>query len=337
MKIRLITPVRRGALQGNGVTARRWARILKGLGHQLRTGGEYQSGAADVLIALHARKSHPSAERFKALHPEGFLVVALTGTDLYQDLHRSRAAQDSLRLADRLVVLQPLALRAVPQPHRDKVRVIYQSATPRYGAVRTRSSHFELCVIGHLRPVKDPFRAALATRMLPEVSRIRVTHLGRALNPRMASRARAEAQRNPRYRWLGERPQAETLRRLSRSDLLVLSSRLEGGANVISEAVVAGVPVVCSRIPGTVGLLGVSYPGYFPFGDSRALAELLWRVEQDGPFRRRLVAHIRRLQPLFRPALERRAWAHLLNLVHAGKPHARRDLGGRPAVEAGAD
>ena len=153
----------------------------------------------------------------------------------------------------------------------------------------------------------------------------------------MASRARAEAQRNPRYRWLGERPQAETLRRLSRSDLLVLSSRLEGGANVISEAVVAGVPVVCSRIPGTVGLLGVSYPGYFPFGDSHALAELLWRVEQDGPFRRRLVAHIRRLQLLFRPALERRAWARLLNPVHAGKPHARRDVGDRPAGEAEAN
>jgi glycosyltransferase involved in cell wall biosynthesis len=128
----------------------------------------------------------------------------------------------------------------------------------------------------------------------------------------MARRAKAEAHRNPRYRWLGERPQAEALRRLFRSDLLVLTSRSEGGANVISEAVAAGVPVISSRIPGAEGLLGASYPGYFPVGDSQALAELLWKAEQDAAFRRRLVAHGRRLRPLFRPALERRAWAQLL-------------------------
>jgi putative glycosyltransferase (TIGR04348 family) len=312
MKIRLIAPVRRGSLQGNGVTARRWARLLKALGHQVREEAEYQNGAADVLVALHARKSHASAQRFKAVHPDGCLVVALTGTDLYQDLKRSRAARDSLRLADRIVVLQPLALRALHPQHRRKASVIYQSATPPSGAHRARSTHFEICVVGHLRPVKDPFRTALASRALPEASRIRVTHVGRALTAGMARRAQAEVRRNPRYRWLGERPQAEALRRLSRSDLLVLTSRSEGGANVISEAVAAGVPVVSSRIPGAEGLLGASYPGYFPFGDSNALAELLWKVEQDGAFRRQLVAHGRRLRPLFRPDLERRAWAQLL-------------------------
>ena len=312
MRIRLITPVRRGSLQGNGVTARRWARLLRELGHQARVEAKYESGAADVLVALHARKSHTSAKRFRALHPDGFLVVALTGTDLYGKSKRSSAARDSLYLADRLVVLQPLALRALPPQYRRKASVIYQSATPPSVAQRPQSTHFEVCVVGHLRPVKDPFRTALAVRALPEASRIRVTHLGGALTPRMASRAKAEARRNPRYRWLGERPQKEVLRRLSRSDLLVLTSRSEGGANVISEAVAAGVPVVSSRIPGAEGLLGGSYPGYFPFGDTRALTELLRKVEQDGAFRRRLLAHSRRLRPLFRPALERSAWAQLL-------------------------
>ncbi len=312
MKIRLIAPVRRGSLQGNGVTARRWGRLLKELGHEVHQGAKYKNGAADVLIALHARKSHKSARRFKRLHPDGYLVVALTGTDLYQDLKRSRSARDSLRLADRIVVLQPLALRALHPQHRRKACVVYQSATPPSDAARARSTHFEICVVGHLRPVKDPFRTALAVRALPAMSRIRVTHLGRALSAGMERRAKAEARRNPRYRWLGERPQKATLRRLSRSDLLVLTSRSEGGANVISEAVAAGVPVVSSRIPGTEGLLGASYPGYFPLGDSKALADLLWKVEHDGAFRRRLVANGRRLRPLFRPAFERRAWANLL-------------------------
>jgi putative glycosyltransferase (TIGR04348 family) len=321
VRIRLITPVRRGSLQGNGVTARRWARLLRELGHEVRVESEYLGGAADVLIALHARKSHPSARRFKALHPHGFLVVALAGTDLYQDLRRSRAARDSLRLADRLVVLQPLALHALPARHRPQARVIYQSATVPPSRPRADSSSFEVCVVGHLRPVKDPFRAALAARMLPAESRIRVTHIGAALTPGMERRARTEAQRNPRYRWLGERPQAETLRRLSDSDLLVLTSRSEGGANVISEAVTAGVPVVASRIPGAVGLLGASYPGYFPVGDTAALARLLWRVEQDRTFRRLLVAHGRRLRPLVWPAAERAAWAKLLK--HAAAPRSR--------------
>jgi putative glycosyltransferase (TIGR04348 family) len=310
VKIRLITPVPRGSLQGNGVTARRWARLLRELGHQARVEAEYESGAADVLVALHALKSHASAKRFRALHSDGFLVVALTGTDLYTK--GSSAARDSLHLADRLVVLQPLALRALPPQYRSKASVVYQSATPPSVAQRPQSTHFEVCVVGHLRPVKDPFRTAMAVRALPEVSRIRVTHLGRALTPGMASRAKAEARRNPRYRWLGERPRREVLRRLSRSDLLVLTSRSEGGANVISEAVAAGVPVVSSRIPGAEGLLGGSYPGYFPFGDTKALTELLWKVEQDGAFRRRLLAHGRRLRPLFRPSLERSAWAQLL-------------------------
>jgi putative glycosyltransferase (TIGR04348 family) len=326
VKIRLVAPVQRGSLQGNGITARRWARLLKALGHQVRVETVYRNGTANVLIALHARKSHASAVRFKALHPEGYLVVALTGTDLYQGLKNAEAVRDSLRLADRIVVLQPLALRQLPPQHRRKTQVIYQSATPPSDVPRSRSTRFEICVVGHLRPVKDPFRTATAIRTLPEMSRIRVTHLGGALSAGMARRAQAEARRNPRYRWLGERPQAEALRRLCRSDLLVLTSRSEGGANVISEAIAAGVPVVSSRIPGTEGLLGASYPGYFPLGDSEALAKVLWRAEQDATFRRRLVAHGRRLRPLFRPALERRAWAQLLKYAVASQRPRGRSL-----------
>ena len=65
---------------------------------------------------------------------------------------------------------------------------------------------------------------------------------------------------------------------------MVLSSRSEGGANVISEAIVAGVPILASRMDGNVGLLGADYPGYFPVGDTQALARLLWRIEADAPF-----------------------------------------------------
>ena len=86
------------------------------------------------------------------------------------------------------------------------------------------------------------------------------------------------------YRWLGELSREKALRLLSRCRLLALTSEQEGGANVVSEALAASVPVLSSRIAGSVGLLGEDYPGYFPVGDTEALARLLGRAETDADF-----------------------------------------------------
>ena len=63
------------------------------------------------MLALHARRSHPS---IKALPAEKPLVVALTGTDVYRDIHESAEARESLELAHRLIVLQPKAAEELP-------------------------------------------------------------------------------------------------------------------------------------------------------------------------------------------------------------------------------
>jgi glycosyltransferase involved in cell wall biosynthesis len=160
--------------------------------------------------------------------------------------------------------------------------------------------------------VKDPLRAALASRLLPAPSRVQVVHLGAALDPALAARARAEEQRNGRYRWLGERPRGEALRVLARSRLLVLSSRLEGGANAISEALACSVPVLASGVPGSVGMLGRDYPGYFPVGGTEALAGLLRRCETDPGFLADLRRRCRARAGLVRPSRERDAWRELL-------------------------
>jgi glycosyltransferase involved in cell wall biosynthesis len=130
----------------------------------------------------------------------------------------------------------------------------------------------------------------------------------------MAAQARAEEAENPRYRWLGELPRWKAMRVLARCRLLSLTSELEGGggANVIAEALAVGVPIVASRISGSIGLLGKAYPGYFPVGDTRALAELLERVETDERFYRRLEAACMECRPLIDPARERRSWQCLL-------------------------
>jgi putative glycosyltransferase (TIGR04348 family) len=312
MKICLITPAPANSRKGNRVTALRWARLLRQLGHQVVIEEQWAGGPCDLMVALHARRSYDSIARFRRERPELPLLVALTGTDLYGDIHTSDQARESLELANRLIVLQPMGIAELPEHVRSKARVIYQSVEWRGRPAPKAKRWFDVCVLGHLRPVKDPFRTALAARLLPADSRIRVLHVGGALSDDMAERARAEARENPRYQWLGELPRWRSLQVLARSHLLSLTSESEGGANVISEALAVSVPIVASRISGSIGLLGPDYPGYFPVGDTRALADLLRRAETEPRFYGELGAWCARLAPLADPARERAAWDALL-------------------------
>lgn len=313
MRILIVTPAPPRSRKGNRITALRWARLLRELGHRVALAESFSDQPCDLLIAMHAKRSAASIREFHESRPDAPLIVALTGTDLYRDIKTNRVAQHSLELADRLVLLQPAGVDSLPTPLQVKARVIQQSAT---GLARSPSplrSVFEVAVIGHLRPVKDPFRAAMATRTLPASSRIRVVHIGAALSETMARRARAEMQRNSRYQWLGELSPSQTKRRLARARLLVLSSRLEGGANVISEAIAVGTPIIASRISGSIGLLGEDYPGYFDVGDTASLRQLLQRAEEDSRFYGLLQQSCRALLPLVKPRRERSDWDRLIN------------------------
>jgi putative glycosyltransferase (TIGR04348 family) len=274
----------------------------------------YNNQGVDLLVALHAFRSSGSIERFHRKHPTSPIIVALTGTDLYRDLNLKQRAQRSLDFASRIVVLQPKALDELRPIWREKARVIHQSVAAQPAAARS-TRHFNVCVIGHLRSVKDPFRAAMAARSLPASSRIRVLQIGGAMTEQSAARARKEQGINPRFRWLGELPASRVRLALARCRVCVLSSRMEGGANAVGEAIVAGVPILASRIPGSVGLLGDDYPGYFEAGDTRGLAELLRRVETDPGFLASLERWCAALRPLFEPAREAKAWAKLLDEV----------------------
>ena len=317
MRIGIITPAPPRSGYGNRVTALRWARLLRQLGHRVTVAQAYAGEAYDLLIALHARRSYDSITHFRRDYPNAPVIVALTGTDLYHDLPVSDQAMQSLELATRIVVLQPKADDELLPHLQRKTRVIYQSAAakperPDSRRQTSRANGFQVSVIGHLREVKDPFRTAMAARLLPASSQIRVVHIGGAMDEEMEIRARTEMKSNPRYRWLGEQPRWRTRRVLEQSRLCVLSSRLEGGANVISEAIAAGVPIIASRIPGSTGILGEQYPGYFGVGRTRELARLLRRTETDSAFLAELQTQCRRLVHLFDPAHEQKAWADLL-------------------------
>lgn len=315
MKIGLVSPAPLDGLHGNATTAARWAEILAALGHDVHPMQGYDGEPFDTLIVLHARKSADSLAAFLAAYPQTPTVVALTGTDVYPSLDAAEVDIDLLARASRLVVLQPRALDQLPAALHARTRVIVQSA-PVIPRRTPNPDCFEVAFLAHLRSVKDPLRLAEATRLLPRASRIRVTHVGEARDGSWAEAARAASRANPRYRWLGPRPRPEALGILARSRLVALTSWYEGGANVVSEALAGGVPVVSSAVAGSIGLLGDSYPGYFPAGDTAALAELLYALECDhAGLYTQLAQHCRALRDLVDPVRERRAWAELISEI----------------------
>jgi|SRR6267378_1374110 len=305
MRIALVTPAGARARNGNRHTALRWAAFLRAAGHRVAVSTAWSGSEADLLLALHARRSYDSIRRFAATYPQRRLLVALTGTDVYRDIHVSSEARESLELADRLITLQPMAAAELPALLRRKVKVVVQSSatTLRQDPV---ARQFRVCVIGHLRAEKDPMRTLAALSHVPN-QEIEVVHLGEGLDAALADEARAGMEREPRYRWLGSVPHARALKWMASSHAMVISSRMEGGANVVCEALRIGVPVLASRISGNVGLLGARYAGYFALEDEMALARLLSRAASDQTFYRRLKSEVGALRRSVAPQVEARA------------------------------
>lgn len=311
MKIILITPSAAVSRTGNRNTASRWAGFLRQLGHRVVIQVEWDGAPADLMLALHARRSHASIRRFSEIFPERPLILALTGTDLYRDIRHDANAQHSMQAATRMIVLQEQGLLELTPDLRAKTRVIYQSSPPAKPSPKLKT-HFQVGVIGHLREEKDPFRCVHALRHLPADSKIQVIHLGGALSPAMAEEAHTLMRQDSRYRWLGNMPHWQAMRKLASSHVMVISSRMEGGANVICEALAVGVPVIASDIAGNIGMLGADYLGYYPCGDEQALARLLWRTQSEPDFLAQLQAQCAIRRPLFTPEREKSGLESLL-------------------------
>ena len=323
-RIVIITPALSDANDGNWQTARRWAGFLERR-YDVAIARDWDSAPADAMIALHARRSAAAIERFAA--SGGPLAVVLTGTDLYRDIRTDASAQRSLALAQRLVVLQECGVEELAAPLRGKTEVIYQSArTLAPGRPRRRS--FDLLLVGHLRAEKDPMTALRALQALPPgergYARLRLVHVGDDKDPLVGARFREAAAAEPRVELHGRLPHAGTRQLIRRGRVLLLPSLMEGGANVLIEAVTASVPVLASRIGGSVGMLGPDYDGYFPVGDAAALAELIRRCQEEPGFLDHLAGQCARRAPLFAPARERAAvqrLAHnLLRQEFSGAP-----------------
>ena len=307
-----MTPAPPGSLHGNRFTALRWQRFLEELGYSVGITESWSGGDADVLVALHAYRSHQSIVEFKKKYPSRPIVLMLTGTDLYRDMAIHSEVLRSMEIADKLIVLQSSALDSIPSSLRYKAQVIYQSIEIDFPDP-VFSEDFLVTIIGHLREEKDPFCLARSLPLLPSESKIIVRHLGKALNAQMEGLAQHFNTTFERYQWIGELSHTDTLMMLSQSRLMVISSHMEGGAHVVSEAIALGIPVIASDIPGNRGLLGEDYPGYYPVGNESALASLLSRSETVPDFYSLLKKHIDLRQEFIKPAREKQSIQEVLS------------------------
>ena len=306
-RVCIVSPAAAAANNGNWHTAARWQRFLAPVAAVRIQGPADDPGDADLLIALHARRSADVVRHWRDTRPAAPLALVLTGTDLYRDLDHDPRARHSLECASRVVVLQEEGLTRLDAATRAKAVVIVQSAS----AVRAARSPGDRRV-RRRRPSarREGSRDADARRPAARGG-------GKCADPRPhRRRARAAARRRrpgrrprPARAIAGSAgcPHAAARRAIARARALVHPSVMEGGANVVIEAVRSGVPVLASRIDGNVGLLGAGYDGFFPVGDAAALAALMRRFVADAAFAAHLGAQCAVREPLFRPARERRA------------------------------
>lgn len=323
-RVLIVSPAAASANNGNWHTAWRWSRMLRPR-FATTIAQTWQGEPFDVMLALHARRSAESIARWAqakgAMEDAEGLGVVLTGTDLYRDIQTDAAAQASLRYANQLVVLQECGADALPPALRQKARVIFQS-TAAQATLTKPTAPLRVVMVGHLRDEKLPQTLFEAARLLKGHPDIFIDHIGDALDPALGAQARACMLECPNYRWLGGMAHADTLKAIAQAHVLVHTSRMEGGAHVILEAVCSGTPVLASRIPGNVGMLGADYAGYFALGDAAELANLLLRCRASMNDASGLYAQLFRQctlrAPLFLPATEQAAVVALVqNLLHA--------------------
>lgn len=304
LNVVIVSPALAAANNGNWQTAQRYARMLRSF-CRVRIVQQWDGSAQDqVMIALHARRSYASIADWHVRHGSRGLVVVLTGTDLYRDIQSDPEAQQSLRWAHTLVVLQAEGIQAVPEMHRSKAVVAFQSTSTRQTLPKT-SRHLRAIMVGHLRAEKSPTTFFKVAQLLREHKDLYLQHVGGEHDPALAQQAHQTAAQCPHYVFLGARSHEATRRLIQRAHILVHPSVMEGGAHVVMEAVCSGVPVIASLIPGNIGMLGSDYAGFFPTGDADALAQLLLRVRRDPDFYAHLQQQCALRAPLFAPARER--------------------------------
>lgn len=309
------TPYNKASLQGNNVTANRIVSILleAGIKSEMIAKDEVVL-EADVLIALHARKSAHFIKEFYTVNPEGKVILYLTGTDLYREIPNGcRICEASMEGADALVVSQEASLSSIPPRFRAKSMVVHKSIQLPELSVDTEVDPRLFTVIGHLREVKQPFMGVESIQLLDDAVRLKL--LGDAVALDYDSLALDWQKRDSRFQWLGRLDYTETLEWMKRSVATINTSLVEGGANSVGESIVLGIPVLASKIEGNVGMLSADYDGYFMPDDRKGLADLMSRIVHDASFLKHLQRQVNARAEMFSRENEKNDWVEVIQKI----------------------
>ena len=82
LTITIVTPAPAGSRAGNRISALRYARLLRALGHAVRVLSRWDGVRRDLLIVLNAQRGADVVLRARALHRYMPRIVVLTGTDV---------------------------------------------------------------------------------------------------------------------------------------------------------------------------------------------------------------------------------------------------------------
>jgi glycosyltransferase involved in cell wall biosynthesis len=200
--------------------------------------------------------------------------------------------------------LSMMNLDILPPGEGRDIQVVFQSAAPLEPVPKRVSIVMNVAFVGHLREEKDPRTLFNAVRLIPKNIPIAVNVAGNGLDSTLSAEASQLAVDDARFAWLGGLSHEKARELIRQSDLLVVPSLMEGGANVISEAMMSGTPVLASVVSGNVGMLGRQWPGYFEVRNAQALAQLLTKAATDRGFYEQLLLATRQRAHLFDPHTE---------------------------------
>lgn len=335
LRVLLLSPLLRGG--GNAVSALRLARHLRAEGVRVRSLATLEPGfpprleaalrsfRPHLVHALHARKGG-AAWLDHALPGDPPLVVSLTGTEIHRDLGDPAAAPRVLMALERAALVLASG-RALLEAARAVVPSIAGRSllVPKGAELPPRDPGFDLrraaglprnafvfLLPAGLRAVKDPlFALEPLARLRRRDPRVAFVHCGDALDGDLAEEFRRRAAGEPWIRSLGALPFRRMASAYAGASVVLNTSRSEGFANVLPEAMLAARPILASAVPSNAEAIRDGRTGllYAP-GDGEAFLRAAARLLRDGALRRRLGAAARReARGRFSPAAEARAVA----------------------------
>lgn len=317
--ILLVCPATATADDAHAHVATRWWRMLRNHS-RIALAERWDGTPVDVVIAVDARRSAASVQALRHALPAVPVLLALTGTDLHRDLLFDAGAQHALQAADRVVVLHDAALAHLSPAVRAKTRVVWPSARPLRGLAAPKA-RLRALQCGALCEEHDPLVFMRAARRLADRGDISFLQIGAASDAKLAAAARRTEAEVSGYRWLGAQPRGVTRQQLRHAQLLLATSRIDGGASTIVDAAQSGTAVLATCIPGHVGLLGADHPGLFPPGDHEELARRVEHARDDAQFLALLRRQTAARAALFDPAAEQRALVAMIDeLLSAPRP-----------------